>query len=1174
MEDLFGVKMDHIMVVLLAVFLPSLSVIGVMALRNRVMLKMALRNIPRRKAQTALIVVGIMISTLIMAASFGTGDTLTFSIRKAVVDGLGTIDEFVLSARAGETDQFGGAAYVPMERFTALQQELANVDSIDGLAPGLAEIAPTVNDRTSKSEGRMQIAGVNPDTLEGFGGFTLEDGTDVKVEELGPNEVFINTSAADDLEAIPGDTLTVYVSGEPADLTVKGVVSGSGPVGSEPTLLLHLAEAQAFFGREGFINSIVVSNKGDQYSGAERSDEVTKTLRVLFTDREAAAQLKEALSRPEVLDLLMEREQRSRISDALKEDLAKLQDELSKTELTDDLVSLFADNGVRMEFLEAVADTGDEELIREVNTLVVSMAEFVVIDIKRSLLDTADQVGSVVTSFFILFGLFSIMVGILLIFLIFVMLAAARRSELGMARAVGARRWHLVQMFVFEGTAYSLVSGVVGVGLGLLASSMIVGIINQIFAGGGAGGGSEDFQLTRHFEIRSAIVAYCLGMVITFITVGISAYRVSRMNIVAAIRDLPSPQETNTASALQQLSRLIIAGLMLLPLQVLYFSARAFLSGRFVRGIVLLLLAPLSALISPFVFVFTLFQLLLSPFRQGWMVVTRVCLSIIVIGIGILVTWVGTQTDTAMGIRIGVTAAIVGLGLLIRSLMNVNQVRPETSDRVAYSFIGVVVVAYWFVPFSVLENFFGEINAGIEMFFISGITMVAASVLAVMFNADLLLRILTTLTSRIGSLRPVLVTAVAYPMSAKFRTGLTLAMFALVIFTMMVMSILTEAFSTTTGEGNELVGGWEISATVNPSTPISDIRRSIEEVPDLNAADFRAIGSYTYIPVQVRQQGADEQSWRSYGVRASDDEYLTESETEFHLIAKGYGSSPGEVWEALRNDSTLVVVDSLAVPTRNGFRGGENVPQFQLEGIFYEDESLEPVQIEVREPRTGAEISLTVIAVLDETADAFGQLGGGMIASRRQLDDISPFPIPVTNYRFKVAESADPAVVSDDLEFAFQRNGLESSVLADQVEDSVSANQSFNYLLTGFMGLGLMVGVASLGVVSLRAVVERRQQIGVLRAIGYRRSMVQLSFLLESSFVVLLGVAIGVGLGTAISYNIVREIREDVESIRFAFPWLQIVIIVSAAYLFSLATTFLPARQASKIYPAEALRYE
>ena len=1172
MEDLFGVKMDWIMYVLLAVFLPSLAAIVFMGLRNRVMLKMGLRNIPRRKAQTALIVAGIMISTLIMAASFGTGDTLTFSIKKAVVDGLGTIDEFVLSAKAGETDQFGGAAYVPMERFESLQRELAGVDIIDGLAPGLAEIAPTVNERTSRSEGRMQIAGVNPDTLEGFGGFQLEDGSDAKMENLGPSEVFINSAASDDLEAAPGDRLAVYVRGEPVPLTVKGVVSGSGPVGAEPTLLLHLNKAQELFGRQGYINSIVVSNRGDEFSGADRSEEVTKLLRVLFTDREVAQQLKAALARPEVLELIEEREQSPRISEALKADLLRLREQLAGPDLTDELISLFSDEDVRSEFLDAVSKTGDEELAREVNTLVVSLADFVVIDIKRSLLETAEQVGSLVTSFFILFGLFSIIVGILLIFLIFVMLAAARRSELGMARAVGAKRWHLVQMFVFEGTAYSLVSGVVGVGLGLLASALIVGIINQIFAGGGTG--ADEFQLTRHFEVRSAVVAYSLGMVITFITVGFSAYRVSRMNIVAAIRDLPTPQETNTASALQQLGRLVVSGLFLLPLQVLYSSFRAFKAGRIVRGFVLLVLAPLSELIAPFVFAYTLFQLLLSPFRQGWMVVIRMILSTSVVLIGLLMVWLGTQTDIVMWLRLGITLAIIGLGLLLRSVMNLNRVRPETSDRIAYSFVGVLVLAFWFIPFNALEEVFGDLNGGIEMFFISGVTMVAAAVWTVMYNADLLLKLLTTLTARIGSLRPVLVTAVAYPMSARFRTGLTLAMFALVIFTMIVMSILTEAFSTTSADDASVVGGWDISARVNPTTPIEDFRQAIEDSPDLNPADFEAIGSYTFIPVQVRQQGAEDQSWQRYSVRAADDGYLSGTETEFHLIAEGYGTTPSEVWEALRNDSTLVVVDALAVPTKSGFRGGDNLPEFQVEGLFYEDESMTPIPIEVREPATGATITLTVIAVLDETADAFGSLGGGMIAARQQLDEVSPFPIPVTNYRIKVAEGVDASLLSGSLETAFQRNGMESAVLAELVEDSVSANQSFNYLLTGFMGLGLMVGVAALGVVSLRAVVERRQQIGVLRALGYRRNMVQLTFLIESSFVVLLGVAIGVGLGTAISYLIVREIRQDIETIRFAFPWLQIVAIVAAAYLFSLITTFLPARQASNIYPAEALRYE
>ena len=70
-------------------------------------------------------------------------------------------------------------------------------------------------------------------------------------------------------------------------------------------------------------------------------------------------------------------------------------------------------------------------------------------------------------SIFTTFGSFSIAAGILLIFLIFVMLAAERRGELGIARAIGTRRGHLVQMFLFEGAAYDLVAAAVGALLGV-----------------------------------------------------------------------------------------------------------------------------------------------------------------------------------------------------------------------------------------------------------------------------------------------------------------------------------------------------------------------------------------------------------------------------------------------------------------------------------------------------------------------------------------------------------------------------------------------------------------------------------------------------------------------------------------------------------------------------------
>jgi putative ABC transport system permease protein len=486
--------------------------------------------------------------------------------------------------------------------------------------------------------------------------------------------------------------------------------------------------------------------------------------------------------------------------------------------------------------------------------------------------------------------------------------------------------------------------------------------------------------------------------------------------------------------------------------------------------------------------------------------------------------------------------------------------------------MGVGNLAFWVLPFSALRSIFGDIEGGIEMFFISGIAMVAAAVWTVMYNADLLLKLLTFVTSPFGQLRPILVTAAAYPMAAKFRTGLTLAMFALVIFTLIVMSILTEAFSAAVGDSDRVAGGWDIQATVNFNTPIDDIRAAIDEKPGLNNEDITSIGGYTTIPVETRQVGADEQRWRFYAIRAADDQYLRETGANLKLFDAEYGETQEDIWAAVMEDSNLVVVDSLVVPSRGGF-GNDEIP-FELEGIFYEDTEMEAIDIEVREPRTGQVIPLKVIGVMDRLTDAFGELGLGMIASRQELDEAIPFRIPTTTFRFKAADGVDIAALSKNLESAFRENGMETDVLSELVDDIAAANRAFNNLFTSFMGLGLLVGVASLGVVSLRAVVERRQQIGVLRAIGYRRRMVQLSFLTESSFVVLMGTAIGICLGTIISWNIVKDIQEEVETVRFAIPWLQIIIIVAIAYVFSLATTFMPARQASRIYPAEALRYE
>ncbi len=1161
MEELFGVPMNSIMVGLLVILLPALALVVVMGWRNQVMVKLALRNIPRRRTQTALIVVGIMISTLIMAAAFGTGDTISYSIRNDAAKSLGAIDEVIISAGVAADDHFGGPSYMPYQTFIDLRDQVADWDVIDGLSPGIGEWAPASNTRTSLSEGRMRIVGVSPLTLDGFAPLTLTTGREAKLEDLAENEVYLNDEAANELEAVPGDEIRLIVAGEERLLLVRGIVKKGGLSGPDPALLLPLERAQAMLGRQDQINSIAVSNRGGVISGAQLGEQVTRRLRALFADRQVVSQLKDLLGQDRILQVLESRE--SSLTGELRSDISATRAELQRNDVSNDLVNLLADEQVVQEILDALesSDFVDEE--RRAVTLFANLGEFRVVDIKRQVLELADEIGSSVTSFFVVMGLFSIMVGVLLIFLIFVMLAAARRTEMGMARAVGAKRGHLVQMFVFEGAAYAVLSGAVGVFLGLAASALIVVIANRIFAGGG--GDAADFQLTRHFEVRSAVVAYSLGMVITLVTVAFSAYRVSRMNIVAAVRDLPAPVSSGgiewrevllaPLGAARRSGRLYRQSLLALA------SMRPDLAmGYFIPG-------TWNVLVLPIVLCGTLFQILWQigwrQFQRGWFALL----------LGVLITWAGVANDEAAPFRIGISLVIAGLGLTMRSVLGLTSLRLETRTRIAYTFIGLLMLAFWIVPFDWLRAVAGDLEGGIEMFFISGIAMVAAAVWTVMYNADLLLWLLTFLSRPIGRMRPALVTAVAYPMSAKFRTGLTLAMFALVIFTLIVMSILTRAFSTATADVQTVSGGWDIQGEVNFNTPIPDIRKALEEHPALSLDQFEAVGGYTAIPnIGARQIGADNQRWLGYALRAADDEFLASTQGKLRLVAEGFGDTDQEVWQAMIADPQLAIVDALAVPSRGGF-GDDEVP-FQMESPSYEDERMDPVDVEIREPRTGQVVRFKVIGVLDRAVDAFGGLGVGMFVSRSALEAVVPFDIPTTTYRFRVAQGMDLTRTARDIEAAFRDHGMETEVLEELIAGEAAANRAFNYLFTGFMGLGLLVGIAALGVVSLRAVVERRQQIAVQRAIGYRRSMVRWSFLLESSFVVLLGVAIGVSLGTVISYNIVNDIKDNVESIKFAFPWTQIIIIIALAYLFSVATTYLPARQASRIYPAEALRYE
>jgi putative ABC transport system permease protein len=458
---------------------------------------------------------------------------------------------------------------------------------------------------------------------------------------------------------------------------------------------------------------------------------------------------------------------------------------------------------------------------------------------------------------------------------------------------------------------------------------------------------------------------------------------------------------------------------------------------------------------------------------------------------------------------------------------------------------------------------------GMEMFFLSGIMLVLGAVWAIIYNSDLLIAAMVRIFGRIRGMPPVLKTAVSYPLQNRFRTGNILAMFSLIVFTLIVMAFITHSMSGIFSDTETISGGYQIRADTSYTNPIPDIWKALEQGNGVDPDDIQAIGSFNGAPVKVKQEGT-EQEFTDYYLQGVDAGYTDSVNYGFAMMAEGY-DSPREIWQALQEEPETTVVAAYLVPTKANYNFGGPDLDFQLEGFFIEDEVLPEVYIQAQDPRTGEEQRLLVIGVLDQMAF---YAGSGVITSDEMVNALLLQPIPPQSYMFRIEEGVDAEATAKALEKQFLEHGMQAVVIEEEIRDIESVNVMMNNLLQGFMGLGLVVGIAALGVIAARSVVERRRQIGVLRALGFQKGMVQLSFLIESSFIALLGIALGVALGAALSVQILDTMSDNFAGITYKVPWVNIVVVVIIAYGASLLTTYLPARQASKIYPAEALRFE
>jgi len=596
-----------------------------------------------------------------------------------------------------------------------------------------------------------------------------------------------------------------------------------------------------------------------------------------------------------------------------------------------------------------------------------------------------------------------------------------------------------------------------------------------------------NIDITPHVTPRSLIISYCLGVVVTFITVVISSWRVSRLNIVRAIRDIPEPTYRRARR------------------RTLIFGIIAILFGAFL-------------------------------------------------------TWVGASSQLLAPFTLGVSIALLSLAPVLRYF--------ALPERPVFTIVGLAVLAFWALPSGTLDRLLPKMESDIEMFFLSGIFMVAAATFVIVYNADILLHLLERAGGWFGRLLPALRIAVAYPLANKFRTGMTLAMIALVVFAVVMMSIMNTNFNALFLR-EDARGGWDIVVTENPNNPVDDLVAALDREGSVDTEQLAAVGAVRlpdlFVGAELRQVGVSDE-WEDYHVLGVDGAFASESQIRLQTRASQYPDDKA-VWEALRTTPGLAVIDAFAV-SEGGFQAGG--PEFHVEDFDDTAKVMDPLALELRDPASKEMAELELIGVID-----FGSSGNffGLYTSEETFNQVFGEP-EFSIFYVKVKPGVDDSDMAKAIESALVTTGAQAESMKDMIEEQQATSRSFFYLIQGFMGMGLLVGTAAVGVIAFRSVVERRQQIGMLRAIGYTRGSVALTFILESSFVALLGIATGVGLAVLLSFNVLNSDEFANLDMSFIIPWWEILLTAAFAFGASFLMTVLPSRQAAGITIAEAIRYE
>jgi putative ABC transport system permease protein len=677
-----------------------------------------------------------------------------------------------------------------------------------------------------------------------------------------------------------------------------------------------------------------------------------------------------------------------------------------------------------------------------------------IIAAKRDGLNSAVAGGEFLGQYLNAVGAFGVLAGVLLLINVFVMMGEERLPDLGSMRAVGMNRGAVVAAFSTEGWIYSFTGCLIGAFAGLGLGRVMVALVSGLYPAE-----DESFGMSMQFAARSSSPqkGFAYGLVISIIAVFLTSLRISRLDVIRALRNLPENRRRERV-----------------PVAILGLGA-------------------------------------------------------VTVGLGALITMLGFAWQGEVTTTLGPVLIMFGLVPLLRRIAS-------TRTLVSFAALGAVL---WAVVGRVI---LGPTPDSPTAMISQGLLMVASGVTLVTLQQHQLGRLLR----RVGSGRRGVTArmALAYPLARPTRTALTLAPFTLVLFTLAFVASLSTLFTADLKTVDKRAGGGYdavvSSAPANP-VPFDELakRDGVRAVAPLATTRVAFVAAESGHPLLTSVTGFDVS--------------LLQDGRAPELFDRGPYATDEAAYRAVMADPDLVIVDPSFL---DQYSGSEKIGPMVVGRSM---SIVDPASAEARQVQ---------IAAVANADIAFN----GALYGKRSLEALVGGRA-VTNRAYVAVD--DPEAFIADFEGRYIPNGAKVHTferLGDDILETVS--QIVNVYWT-YLGVGLVVGVAGVAVMMVRAVRERRRQIGLLRSLGFEAGMVGRSFLLEASFVAFSAVVLGIGLAVATVFSVVHspELREFIGiQPHFTLATGTLAALAAVTILAALLATAGPARTASRIPPSEALR--